>query len=167
LGATTDLVAALPPVSAVLQHNPLGSWNILVGDSSFTAVDWESAREHGLPLWDIVYFLTDALTTIDSAENQGWDDYFVRLYRGELPQSSLLFRWIRRAAEAAAVPATAVGPIITLGWLHHGLSHFHRRAALEHANAIGYPSPPRLERIAALWIETPGLGPTWTRWQDL
>jgi hypothetical protein len=166
-GAGTELVESLASVSAVLQHNDPGSWNILVADSSFTAVDWESAREHGLPLWDIVYFLTDALTTMDAAESHGWDDFFLRLYRGELPQSSLLFRWIRRAAEAAAVPATAVGAIITLGWLHHGLSHLHRVAALEDANAIGYPSPPRLERVATLWLETPGLGPSWTRWQDL
>lgn len=166
-GATRELVESLPPISPVLQHNDLGSWNILVDDGSFTAVDWESARAHGLPLWDLAYFLTDALATIDRAESRGWDDYFVRLYRGELPRSRLLFRWIGRAVQAAAVPVDAVGRIVTLGWLHHGLSHFHRGVALERAKAIGYPSPPRLERVATLWLETPGLGPTWAEWQKL
>ena len=164
-GASADLAESLPPIAPVLQHNDLGSWNILVDADSFTAVDWESARAHGLPLWDIAYFLTDVLAALDDAESRGWEDWFVRLYRGELPESRLLFRWIRSAVEAAAVPPEAVGPIVTLGWLHHGLSHFHRGVALERAKAIGYPSPPRLERVASLWLQTPGLGPAWAQWQ--
>ena len=165
-GASAALVESLPPLSPVLQHNDLGSWNILVDASSFTAVDWESARPHGLPLWDVVYFLTDVFAALDDAESRGWDDWFVRLYRGELPESRLLFRWIRRAVEAAAVPPGAVGAIVALGWMHHGRSHFQRAAALERANAIGYPAPPRLEHVAALWLETPGLGAGWAQWQD-
>jgi hypothetical protein len=160
-GASAELVESLPPLSPVLQHNDLGSWNILVDENSFTAVDWESARPHGLPLWDLVYFLTDVLVA-----RAGRDEEFVRLYRGELPESRLLFGWVRRAVEATEVPPEAVGRIVTLGWLHHALSHVHRRAALERANAIGYPTPPPLERVAALWLRTPGLGPTWNRWAD-
>jgi hypothetical protein len=163
-GATGDLVESLPAILPVLQHNDLGAWNILVDRNSFTAVDWESARADGLPLWDLVYFLTDALATIDAREG-GWDDFFTRLYLGELPSSRILFGWIRRAVEAASVPVEAVGQVVTLGWLHHGLSHRHREAALERAKAIGYPSPPRLERVARLWLETEGLGPTWAEWR--
>jgi Phosphotransferase enzyme family len=164
-GATRTLVDSLPEVRPVLQHNDLGSWNILVDETSFTAVDWESARAHGLPLWDLAYFLTDVLASLGEPPEDGWDEWFVRLYSGELPQSDVLFRWIRRAVDAAAVPADAVGPILTLGWLHHALSHVHRGAALQRAKAIGYSSPPRLERVAARWLETPGLGPSWSQWQ--
>jgi hypothetical protein len=164
-GARDDLVRSLPPVSPVLQHNDLGSWNILVGDRSFTAVDWESAREHGLPLWDIAYFLTDVLAPLDAPASERPEERVVRLYRGEHPHSRLLFDWIARAVEATAVPPDAVGWIVTLGWLHHGLSHFHRRAALEREQAIGYPSPPPLERLATVWLTTPGLGPGWDRWR--
>jgi hypothetical protein len=164
-GAGDDLVQSLSPLSPVLQHNDLGSWNILVDDRSFTAVDWESARAHGLPLWDLAYFLTDVLAPLDAPEGEGPDARILRLYRGEHPHSRLLFQWIARAVEASAVPPEAVGPIITLGWLHHGLSHFHRRAALEREKAIGYPSPPPLERLAKLWLTSPGLGPSWDRWR--
>src|SRR5207249_2997999 len=58
LGGRPELVHSLPPIPPVLQHNDLGCWNIVVGDGSFTALDWESARSHGLPLWDLAYFLT-------------------------------------------------------------------------------------------------------------
>ena len=164
-GATDDLVRTLPPLSPVLQHNDLGSWNILVDDRSFTAVDWESAREHGLPLWDLAYFLTDVLAPLDAPAGERPEARVVRLYRGEHPYSQLLFDWVARAVEATAVPPEAVGRIVTLGWLHHGLSHFHRRAALEREQAIGYPSPPPLERMATVWLTTPGLGPGWDRWR--
>ena len=164
-GATADLVHSLPPISPVLQHNDLGSWNVLVDDRSFTAVDWESAREHGLPLWDLAYFLTDVLAPLDAPASERPEDRVVRLYRGEHPHSRRLFEWITRAVDATAVPHDAVGRIITLGWLHHGLSHFHRRAALEREQAIGYPSPPPLERLATVWLTTPGLGPGWDRWR--
>ena len=61
-GAPSDLVERLPKLQAVLQHNDLGSWNIVVQPSGgFAALDWESARRHGLPLWDLLYFLVDVL----------------------------------------------------------------------------------------------------------
>jgi hypothetical protein len=164
-GAGDDLVRSLPPIAAVLQHNDLGSWNILVDDRSFTAVDWESAREHGLPLWDLAYFLTDVLAPLDAPATERPEDRVVRLYRGEHPHSQRLFDWTAHAVEATAVPPDAVGRIVTLGWLHHGLSHFHRRAALEREQAVGYPSPPPLERLATVWLTTPGLGPGWDRWR--
>src|SRR5262249_25901001 len=63
------VVDSLPAVPAVLQHNDAGGWNIIVDDGRFTAIDWESARRHGFPLWDLVYFLTDALVHLDGADD--------------------------------------------------------------------------------------------------
>jgi hypothetical protein len=166
LGGRAALVHSLPPIPSVLQHNDLGCWNIVVGDGSFTALDWESARSHGLPLWDLAYFLTDALATLDGIRGDEWGRFVVGLYRGELSHSRLLFDWIRRGAEATAVPADAVGPILTLGWMHHGLSHVARGAALANARAVGYPSPTPLGKVARLWLTAPGLGPGWRSWRD-
>ena len=61
LGAPADLVERLPAVPAVLQHNDLGTWNVVTDGRAFMAVDWESARPDGMPLWDLCYFLADAL----------------------------------------------------------------------------------------------------------
>ena len=64
--APDDLLNGLSGLPAVLQHNDLGTWNIISdGGSDFTAVDWESANPSGLPLWDLWYFLAHALRLLD------------------------------------------------------------------------------------------------------
>jgi len=165
LNAPARLIETLPPVRPVLVHNDLGCWNVLVTRKSFTILDWEAAVAHGLPLWDLAQFLTDALATFDSIGERAREDYVVRLFRGELPHSRLLFAWIRRGVEAADVPTAAVGPIVTLGWLHRPA------AQLEHAlfvpgRAPREPRPPsRTERFARRWLAEPGLGEGWNRWE--
>jgi hypothetical protein len=164
LGVRQKLVDDLPDVGAVLQHNDAGPWNIVADEASFTLVDWESARRHGLPLWDLVYFLTEALAGVDRVEEQDRLEHARRLFRGEGTGSPVLFGWIRRAVHASAIPAEAVGPIVTLCWLHHGLSHRLRHNKLE---ALGAGSPrfvPAIERMPEVWLADPELGTSWSRW---
>jgi hypothetical protein len=163
----SDLVDRVGSVRAVLQHNDLGSWNIVCSEADFTAVDWESARAEGFPLWDIVYFLTDALTHLDGASPvERRDAHNLRLFRGELRSSEILFRWLRRAAEALAIPEESVAPLVTLCWLHHGLSGGHRRVAVDsYAPGGGAAELPDAERIARLWLTAPGLGASWHAWR--
>jgi hypothetical protein len=168
-GVPLNLVARVGPVRGILQHNDLGSWNIVVRSSGeFTAVDWESARAVGLPLWDLVYFLTDALTHLDgaSASDERRDAHNVRLFRGELRSSEILFRWLRRSVEALAIPEESVAPIVTLCWLHHGLSGGHRRATADiRTPGEATADVTDAERIARLWLITDGLGPGWAAWR--
>ena len=169
-GLSHDLVDGIGPVPAVLQHNDLGSWNVVTHSTSdFVAVDWEAARTDGFPLWDLVYFLTDALMHLDGASSSSVRDaHNRRLFRGELASSKIIFGWLRRAVDALAVPEKSVGPLVTLCWLHHGLSGTARRLAVEsHApvDRIGGEIPDA-ERIARLWLRTPGLGVSWDSWRQ-
>ena len=164
--ADPAIVRDLPGVAAVLQHNDLGSWNIVWDDPGrFTAVDWESARPCGLPLWDLLYFLVDVLPQLDGARSfEERANGAVRLLRGDSPSSGTLFSWIRRAVKQASVPPESVGSIATLCWLHHGLSHRTRGEATR--NVGGQPTElPPAERIAPHWLSDPALGPGWNRWQ--
>ncbi len=161
-GAPADLVRNLPDVPGVLQHNDLGSWNIVTDGSGFTAVDWESARPLGLPLWDLLYLLGDCLVRLDGpASLPTLMTRTLALFRGESPRSPALFAWVRRAVTALRIPPRAVGPVATLCWLHHGLSADARGAALAGAPpaASGH-----LARLAAPWLADPALGPGWSAW---
>ncbi|HEX6702184.1 MAG TPA: hypothetical protein VF101_15760 [Gaiellaceae bacterium] len=164
--APPDLVSRLPALPAVLQHNDLGCWNVVVGRRGFTAVDWESARRHGLPLWDLLYFLVDALVHLDGAWQPGRrETHAARLLLGETRSSEVLFRWVRAAVRALELPADAVGPVVTLGWLHHGLSPVARDAASS-ALAPGLRSAGTFaEWMVEVWLRTPGLGPGWSSWR--
>jgi hypothetical protein len=158
------LLAGLDSVPGVLQHNDLGTWNIVSRRDDFCVVDWESARTSGLPLWDLWYFLADALRLVDDPSEEP-QQAFRRLFRGEARLSGTLFEWTRRATSALAVPDELVGPIATLCWLHHGLSHRARVAALAasgmEASVRTWP-PVDYPRT---WLDDPLLGSTWPAWR--
>jgi hypothetical protein len=166
LGAHSELVDELPPLAAVAQHNDLGTWNVVADDGDFVVVDWENTREAALPLWDLLYFLGNAFVLLDgSAAPDRLPARMVQLFAGEAPSSPLLFSWVRRAAEAAAVPPDAVGPIATLCWLSHSLSAGAHNLDLA---AFTPRDPPRthgLEGIARAWMAHPALGPGWSVWR--
>ncbi len=163
--APAGLLEAVRAVPTVLQHNDLGTWNVVfAGPGRFTVLDWESARPAGLPLWDLLYFAVDALGQLDRMGSfEERTAHAVRLLRGDLPASSTLFEWIRRYVQELQLPPESVGPLATLCWLAHGLSHVARGAA---AGQVGQSAPlPPAERIAPIWLEDPLLGPGWDRWR--
>jgi hypothetical protein len=166
VGATDDLVLRLPALPAVLQHNDLGSWNVLVGASGFTIVDWESSRSFGLPLWDLLYFLADALALVDGETDGETRHLHTReLFRGERPLSGRLFSWVGRAVSELGIPPDAVGPIATLCWLDHSLSPARRTGTLER---LVPPAAARLhgtELNAETWLADEALGPRWDAWR--
>jgi hypothetical protein len=170
LGVRSELVDELPPLAAVVQHNDLGTWNVVADDGDFVVVDWENAREAALPLWDLLYFLGDAFVLLDGSDApehapEQLPARMVRLFAGGASSSPLLFSWVRRAVEAAAVPPDAVGPIATLCWLSHSLSAGVQNVDLA---ALTPREPPRLhgfEGMARAWMAHPQLGPRWSVWR--
>jgi hypothetical protein len=166
LGARSELVDELPPLPAVLQHNDLGTWNVVADNGDFVVVDWENTREAALPLWDLLYFLGNAFVFLDgSAAPDELPPRMVQLFAGEAPSSPLLFSWVRRAAESAGVPPDAVAAIATLCWLSHSLSASTHNVDLA---AFTPRDPPRvhgLEGIARAWMAHPALGPSWAVWR--
>lgn len=167
LGVHPELVDELPRLRAVAQHNDLGTWNVVADGGDFVVVDWENATDAALPLWDLFYFLGNAFVLLDAsdARPQQLPGRMVRLFAGEAPSSPLLFSWVRRAAESAAVPPDAVGAIATLCWLSHSLS-----AGVHNVDIATFTprDPPRmhgLEGMARAWMAHPALGPSWSSWR--
>jgi hypothetical protein len=166
LAVPSDLVDELRGLSAVAQHNDLGTWNVVADGDEFVVVDWENAKTIGMPMWDLLYFLADALVHLDApAVPEKLPERVAALFAGEQPLSQLLFGWVRRAAEAAGVPPDSVGPLATLCWLSHSLSVRTHNVDL----ATFTPGdPPRfhgLEGIATAWMAHPALGPRWSVWR--
>ena len=167
LGAPDDLVERVPALPAVLAHNDLGSWNVIVDGTTFGAVDWESARAAALPLWDLLYFLVDALAILGGARTvPDRVEGSLRLLRGAAPLSPVLFRWLTESARATGVPTEAVGPVSTLCWLHHGLSHVARWSSVERLGPSAQGFLPPVEQIAHAWLRDPALGVEWAAWRD-
>ncbi len=165
-GVRPEFVRRLTTVPGVLQHNDLGSWNIVVDGDEFVVLDWESAREIGLPLWDTIYFLADALALLDgAADGRTRHEHTTRLFRGELASSTLLFQLVGRSVRALGIPADAVGPLVALCWMHHAQSPVERAERLtRYADA----TPQRAhgtELNAVAWLSDPALGTEWPAWR--
>jgi hypothetical protein len=167
IGIEASLVERLPSLPSVLRHGNLGTWNVIARDQDeFSVIDWETAREHGLPLCDLVFFLGNALLHLDGATAvESRDQHTRRLFLGELPSSEILFRWVRNAVAALDLPPETIGPIVTLCWLDHAADDVARASlptALGGGTAWGESDS---GRVAGLWLREPGLGPDWTSWQ--
>ncbi len=159
-GLPADIVATLPPLAPVLQHGDLWADNVFAGSDGFNVVDWESARRHGAPLWDAVYFLTDALALVDGALSDAERlEHFARLHRGELESSEPFFRLLRSTADATGVPDEAVGPLATLLWLSYAL---HDAA---HVDRVDGTALPLTWHLSERWLDDPQLGPGWSAWR--
>jgi hypothetical protein len=161
-GAPSSLARGLPALPAVLQHNDIGCWNVHVRGDDFAVIDWESSRRAALPLWDLLYFLTDALAE-QAARSDGLEknQAVPRLLRGRLAGSTILFERLRRAAERLDVPTSAVGPIATLAWLEHARSpDLRAQIASVHDAESGTARFP-LEQVASYWLTDPLLGAAW------
>jgi hypothetical protein len=166
-GATNELVRGLPDLPAVLQHNDLGSWNVLVRDGEFTVVDWESSRRHGLPLWDLFYFLADALALLDGeVAGETRHEHTTALFRGDTPSSEILFRWTRTAVRELEIPPETVGTLATLCWLHHSLSPVERRDSLDRLGSPAESHVHGTELNGPAWLADPALGANWDRWRS-
>ena len=166
LGVRSDLVDAVPPLPAVLQHNDLGSWNVVADGRDFVVVDWENVREAALPLWDLFFFLADALVLLDeSGPPEELPGRIARLFAGEAQSSGVLFDWVRRAVEATAVPVDAVGAVATLCWLSHSHSFGAHNADLATFTPGEPPRTHGIEGIARAWMAHPALGPSWSVWR--
>lgn len=163
-GDVAQLLGAARLSPAVMQHNDVGCWNIVADPPAFTVLDWESACAHGLPLWDLMYFLVDAFAEMDRTPPAGRVDHAITLLSGRSQWSPKVFSAVRRFVSGLQVPPASVGPIVTLGWLHHGSSALRRAQRLQLAHARDDEPKRLMESLARRWLVEPDLGPGWDAW---
>jgi hypothetical protein len=161
IAAVVDDVREVP---AVVRHGDLGTWNVLLTADSFSVVDWETATPAGFPLWDLLNFLQDALASIDIQRRGGTrEEHFVRLFRGELPSSRLLFDMVRAGVNAVGLDPAVVGPITTLLFADQAATVAAAVRSGEPTDPAGWSSL-HIRRYE-LWMSDPALGPQWRAWE--
>jgi hypothetical protein len=166
-GARAELVDGLPRLAAVTQHNDLGAWNVVSHDGDFVVLDWENVRPNSLPLWDLFYFLGNALVLLDGPYTPDeLPQRMTLLFAGESSASPLLFSWVRRGAEAAGVPLAAVSSVATLCWLSHSLSAGEHNVEIASFTPEDPPRMHGLEGIAEAWMTHAALGTGWNVWRQ-
>jgi hypothetical protein len=121
----------------------------------------------GVAALGLLYFLCNALATLTApADAAAKERTMLALLRGESPASARLFDRVRAAAETFVVPLDAVGPVVTLGWMHHRLSAAAAAARSREGARFGAATGSQedvgpLERLARPWLVDEQLGPGW------
>ena len=155
LTAAVDRIgASARPIPLVLQHGDVGTWNVLVSaDGEPILIDWEAAVPHGMPLWDLFYFVRSAAVGV--ARRNGTRDALAGAQRQlfELgPMSTVLVGAVDRFCTGAGLDRGLVEPLFQLCWMHRALKasstlppgglargHYRRllEASIERRNAPG------------------------------
>lgn len=118
-----DSLGSLP---LVWEQRDFSPWNVFVDrEGEIAAVDWESAEQEGLPLLDLVYFLTYLSFSLDRARQTG---RFTDSYRALLdPLSftgSIARECMDRYAIAIGLDETQYRPLRLLTWILHARSEY-------------------------------------------
>jgi hypothetical protein len=140
-------------VPFVIEHRDFGPWNLFLDDTRrLTALDWESSRVRGLPLLDLVYFVTYMAFF---AEGAMVSRDFATVYRTTLdPRSghgALREELLEEHRELLGISSSAVRALRALCWIGHAESEFQHFTA----DAGGTPTPEALRAsvFVQLWRE--------------
>jgi aminoglycoside phosphotransferase (APT) family kinase protein len=123
-------VAELLPL--VFQHGDAGTWNVLVTeDGGIGLLDWEAANPHGMPLWDLFYFLRSVGVTISRASGERSSlRAFEHQFLGVTDLSHVLTAATRDYCEATGVSRELVEPLFHLCWMHRAVKQASRLSPL-------------------------------------
>ncbi|HJZ47256.1 MAG TPA: phosphotransferase, partial [Roseiflexaceae bacterium] len=115
----------------VFQHGDPGTWNIWVTPSERVAfLDWEAAEPHGMPLWDLFYFVrTYGAWAMRASSSGDIMKGFARQFLNASPFQKLLIETTERYRARVGVPAEVVEPLFYTCWMHRALKESTRLTA--------------------------------------
>jgi hypothetical protein len=152
--AALDARAAVLPT--VFQHGDPGTWNMLAMPGRRVALlDWEAAEPHGLPLWDLFYFLRSyAVGAARTAGVRNQLEGFTVQLLGDTPLSARAAVAISEYCRRVHVPPDLVGPLFYACWMHRAL----KEATRLPRGRMGGGHYVNLLRLLIARHDTPGLG---------
>lgn len=153
------------PLPAVFQHGDPGTWNLLItADDKVAFLDWENATEHGVPVWDLLYFLRSyCVYAGQKSGNHGVLSAVEHYMIEHSPLSEFIVNAFQRYCQRVALNTALVEPLFFMCWIFWAV----KQAALVEAVGlqtahyvqlvrlcIDRRNAPTLARIFSL--ETPG-----------
>ena len=123
LAVQIQAVGASDALPLVFQHGDPGTWNLLAGDAGRVAfLDWEAAEPHGLPLWDLFYFMRSFGVTVARARGtRDALDAFEISYLADSELSRALRAAVGASCRRTGIALELVQPLFYTCWMHRAL----------------------------------------------
>jgi aminoglycoside phosphotransferase (APT) family kinase protein len=123
-----DRIRVAEGLPLVFQHGDAGTWNVLVTEEGGVGLlDWEAANPHGIPLWDLFYFLRSVGVTISRTSGERSSlRAFEHQFLGVTDLSTVLTAATRKYCGATGVSSDLVEPLFHLCWMHRAVKQASR-----------------------------------------
>jgi hypothetical protein len=138
---TEEAISTLRALPLVHEQRDFSPWNVLLAaDGELAVLDWESSEPDGLPMLDLVYFLTYLPVTLEQALDADASRAVYRDLRDPSTRwGSLASDCLATYAQRVGVPWDAAHPLRLLTWMLHSRSEYLRFTA-----DCGGPPPPQV-----------------------
>jgi hypothetical protein len=153
LRKTRDLLSSLGDLPLVCEQRDCSPWNVLVDDDGeLVILDWESAEPRGLPLLDLIYFLTYTVFFLDGSMES---HHYRESYRAALDPSTSTGNLVTMCQElymrSLGLDPSVMRPLRVFTWLVHSRSEYARLVN----DGAGQPDPITLQNslFVSLWEE--------------
>ncbi|MEK7730207.1 MAG: phosphotransferase [candidate division KSB1 bacterium] len=117
----------------VFQHGDPGTWNMLVSpEGKLIVIDWEAGEPHGVPLWDMFYFMRSFGNWC--ARRAGIRDTLQAFTKNFIEPSevgALLIETVEAYCKALGLERRLVGPLFYTCWMHRALKESTRLTGAE------------------------------------
>ena len=151
LDHTSRLCDQLGEIPSVIEHRDFGPWNLFLDDTRrITVLDWESSRVRGLPLLDLIYFITYMAFFVDGAMvTRKFEESYRNTLDTRTGMGALRQELVEQHREQLGLSTAAVRALRALCWIGHAESEFQAFSA----DAGGPPSEAALRTgvFARLW----------------
>lgn len=141
------------PMPMIWEQRDFAPWNLLeLGPGKLGVLDWESAEPSGLPILDLVYFLTYMALRVDgAAETQEIRASYQRSLDDRSFTGAVASEMIRTYAERLGLDLQSLANLRLMVWMLHSRSEYRRMVA----DVGGTPNPDALRKsvFLALWEE--------------
>ncbi len=153
LEATHQILKQIEVLPSICEHRDFSPWNALImSDGELGILDWESAEIDGLPLLDLIYFLTYLTFFVEGAMET---KRFVAAYRmcwdAQTSSGQVNAECVRRYCDALQLDEDVAPALRLFTWLLHSRSEYARLRA----DAGGLPAEQQLRDsvFVRLWRE--------------
>ena len=111
----------------IFQHGDPGVWNAVVSDQGRVVfMDWEAAETHGMPLWDLFYFLRSYVMLGRVRGLRTRAETFASHFLDAGPLSALIQEATAEYCARVGVHPSLVEPLFYTCWMHRALKESNR-----------------------------------------